>query len=194
MIVLWQVNERPEEEVDVMEGWKTEERKEGGRSDELQKALVAFINSLFSLPCECIDSSSGLVHICGEGRRLYFVSGPEPRWWNAIPSLYCCVCVAARLWRLSWKSARLRVMCVFVRDPAWTREGVVHLCVSEFACVFVFEFRLPAATLMQNSVTFPRISTTKSEHFHDLKMFLLWSLQGSAVWFPYRWRRAAENH
>lgn len=50
--------------------WKDErrrrEKREGGQA-ELQKALVAFINSLFSLLCERVDSSSGLVHICGEG-------------------------------------------------------------------------------------------------------------------------------
>lgn len=54
------------------------EKGEEGEEDKLQKASVALINSLFLLPCECVDSSSGLFHICGEGRRLYSVSGPEP--------------------------------------------------------------------------------------------------------------------
>lgn len=56
-----------------------ESRKGGRQSDKLQKALVAFINSLgvFFLPCERADSSSGLFHICGEGRRLYSVPESE---------------------------------------------------------------------------------------------------------------------
>lgn len=53
------------------------ERKKGeGGQANFKKALLAFINSLFLRPCECVDSSSELFHICGEGRRLYSVSGP----------------------------------------------------------------------------------------------------------------------
>lgn len=53
-------------------------RAKGGSTDELQKALVAFINSLFSLLCENIDSSFGLIHVCGEGGRgLYSISEPQ---------------------------------------------------------------------------------------------------------------------
>lgn len=55
--------------------------KWGGERSQanFKKPLVAFINSLFSLPCECVDSSSGLFHICGErgGGCIQFL-GPKP--------------------------------------------------------------------------------------------------------------------
>lgn len=53
------------------------------------------------------------------------------------------------------------VMRVFVCEPASVREGALSLCIAEFVCVFVFEFRIPAAALVRDSETFPRISATK---------------------------------
>lgn len=104
------------------------ERKKGeGGQMNFKKALVAFINSLFSRPCECVDSSSELFHICGEGRRLYSVSGPRTMIMKRDSvSLLMCLCRCVFISAFMRGHATSVMSCgLCVCETAWMQNGVV---------------------------------------------------------------------